>query len=741
MNQPHPDFTPDFKRHWQPLLLCVLLAYGIGAGMRMIDLPKWDNPDLQVQGEYIQATHDAYHWLAGAEGIGSAQEHPLALLPRWGKQYLGIEPGNLGFFAPMIMASLVGAVCVLQAWTLGGLEAGLVAAGMASAAPGFYYRTRLGYYDTDMVTLLFPLLLCWGAAHLCRPFLQPTWTAGFQGLRRQSTPTEELPAHPGPAFLPAMLLLGVFARFCNAWHGQIGQFAGLLACMAGVLFLLMAKPGLRGQLFFGLAVFGLGAFLGRLGLVGAFVLSLSAGIAPTWFRRLNRTPWLGLLLALAVLSQAGVAQSLIKKGQWLHNTYGKPVIEEVNNKTTPTDVNATDALPDQESVVGVIPENQRVVYPAVMQSIIEAQNVDTLKLLLRLYPWPWLAASGLLGFVLVIALRPLAVFLAPLLFLTLTATTLGGRMAMFGSPLTGLGLGLPLVWLAQRAFAQENPWRRPVLVSAAFVICLAATMPALPLYARLETTPVLKKEHCEALLALRDIAPADAMVWTWWDYGYATQYYARRQSFSDGGRHTGERLYTLALAFTTPSQLQSSQLIKYAARENYTPWRVWDKYTAEEVQDFLRGLSVLDYKLEPAAKQYIVVTLENFALLHWIGFYGSWDVTSRLGIHANVVRIRETFDVNYDEGRINFPLSNTSMHVRSVDAIHKGRLHHYEYPENKGLHLVFSADTRDYFLMDDLAYDSQALRLLLADPENPLVTNHFRLVHEGFPVVRIYEVR
>ncbi len=740
MNPPLPDSTPSLKRHWQPLLLCMLLAYGLGLGVRMIDLPKWDNPDMQVQGEYIQATHDAYHWLAGAEGVGSAQEHPLALLPRWGKEYLGIEPGNLGFFAPAFIAALVGAVCVLLAWTLGGLEAGLLAAGMAVAAPGFYYRTRLGYYDTDMVTLLFPLLLCWGVAHCCRPFLHPTWTAGFLGLIRKAPEAEELPAPPGPAFFLSMLLLGVLARFCSAWHGQIGQFAGLLACMAGGLILLMARPGLRGLLLLGLAVFGLGAFHGPFGLLAACVIVLLSRIIPSWFPRLNRTPWLGLLLALAVLSQADVAQSLITGGQWLRGTYGKPVVQEMNN-TAPTRGNATETLPDHEAEAWGIPEEQRVAYPSVMQSIIEAQNVDPLRLLLRLHPWPWLATAGLLGFILVVAMRPLALFLTPLLFLALSATTLGGRMTMFASPLTGLGLGLPLVWLAQRALVQETPWRRPVLVSVAFVLCLGALFPALPLYARLEPTPVLKKQHCEALLALRDIAPEDAMVWTWWDYGYATQYYARRQTFADGGRQTGERLFPLALAFTTPSQLQASQLIKYTATENHAPWKVWDKYTAEEVQDFLRGLSVLNYKLEPESPQYVVVTLENFALLHWISYYGSWDVTSRQGLHAKVVRIRETFDVDYDRGRVSFSHSGRTLHVKSVDAIHQGRLHHYEYPDNKGLHLVFSADTREYFLMDDLAYDSQALRLLFADPENPLVANHFSLVHEGFPTVRIYEVR
>jgi hypothetical protein len=42
--------------------------------------------------------------------------------------------------------------------------------------------------------------------------------------------------------------------------------------------------------------------------------------------------------------------------------------------------------------------------------------------------------------------------------------------------------------------------------------------------------------------------------------------------------------------------------------------------------------------------------------------------------------------------------------------------------------------------MDDLAYNSMAVQLLIGDPGRPELTRYFKLVHEGFPLVRIYEV-
>ena len=495
---------------------------------------------------------------------------------------------------------------------------------------------------------------------------------------------------------------------------------------------------MRGRLLFGLTAFGLAAFLGVYGVLAACALLLCATFLPRLYGRMARTPWLGLILALAVLAQAGVAQSLLRGGDWLLSTYGKPVAEEQANTTAGASKNTM----GENTAKAAISEKQRVVYPAVVQSVVEAQNVSALKLLLRLHIWPAVTVAGLLGFFLVVGLRPLAVFLVPLLILAISAVGLGGRMTMFGSPLAGLGLGLPLVWLAQMVLARISAhWRTPVLTGGALVLAIAATMPALSLYARLDPTPVLTKAHCEALLDLRNKTPEDAMIWTWWDWGYATHYYARRNTFADGGRHKGEPLYPLALVFTTPSRQQASQLIKFCAIKDYKPWEIWNNHTSQEVHDFLSGLGGMDFRIRPKQKQYLVVTLENFTLLHWISFYGSWDVTSRQGVHARVVAIKETFDVDYDKGHVDFPESATDFSLKTIDVILDGRLHHHEFPKNKGYHLIVSSDTREYFLMDDMAYDSQTLRLLFADPENSVISRYFKLVHEGFPNVRVYEVR
>ena len=66
--------APRALRHWAGGLACFLLTVGLAFGLRMLEWPSWQNPEYRLGGEMLLATHDAYHWVAGAEGFGLAVE-------------------------------------------------------------------------------------------------------------------------------------------------------------------------------------------------------------------------------------------------------------------------------------------------------------------------------------------------------------------------------------------------------------------------------------------------------------------------------------------------------------------------------------------------------------------------------------------------------------------------------------------------------------------------------------------
>ncbi len=720
----------------------------VALGSRLLDLPKWDREEYRLDGEHILATHDAFYWLAGARGVGDAQGSPLAILARTASWLTGASPGEVAFWIPALTAGLVAVMTALWAWTLGGprragpgetsdisggaglravdqgvgVEAGLPAGILAALAPGLVFRTRLGYYDTDIVTLFFPLLLSWALLRWSGSHLRPSWLPARNAAVADSLHSGPL---PGPAMARSLLwmtLIGLFGRFMAVWHPHLAVYVKLAWFMTALLALGLARPGRRGYLLWGLVVFGLSAFSRTWGLAGSAALALGLGpglaAAPVRWRVRILAPWSGVAALLLLAMAAGIAASLWDGSLWLVETYLKPVAQNA------TDGVATDAP----------------VYPAVVQSIIEAQNLDVGRLLGRLHPWHWVGPAGLAGFLLVLAARPGAILLLPLLALALSALKLGTRMSMFGGPAMALGLTLPVFWLLGRILAGRS-WRGLALLALAGAASLVLMAPGLSLLSRLAPTPVLRKEHCLALEALGRLAPPDALVWTWWDWGYATNYYARRASFADGGRHDGKYLLPLGLAMITPSPLQARQLMAFSASHGDRPWEVWDRQPAREVRRFLHSLGGSDQGLHPTLPRYLVVTMENITLLGWIGFYGTWDPVTGDGVHPRVARLDQEFVLRRERGDIWLKESEMAVPLRAMDSLTaSGRESTAFDPKNEWWLLLFP-ETEDYFLLDDLAWNSLNVQLLLRDPKDPDVAPHFRLVYEDYPLVRIFEAR
>ena len=58
------------------LSVTMFLAFGL----RMLEWLQWDDPEFRLGEEWLLATHDAYHWVAGAEGFSFGEGHPMAEL-------------------------------------------------------------------------------------------------------------------------------------------------------------------------------------------------------------------------------------------------------------------------------------------------------------------------------------------------------------------------------------------------------------------------------------------------------------------------------------------------------------------------------------------------------------------------------------------------------------------------------------------------------------------------------------
>lgn len=733
------------------LVALSLVAYFTAFGARALEYPEWKNNDYaQIGDEYILATHDAFHWVGAAKGVGYDQETLMVKSTEAASKLTGMSLGDWAFWAPAILTGFVAVVTLLWAWTLGAPYFGVMAGMLVTVSPGYFYRTRLGFYDTDLYTLLLPLLTSWAMAHWLSPMVRKWWVPerftarlkfmfrggkrpqydeGFasalvHGLWRPWDFDEKTAGRSLPVVMAGALGVGLLARIGHVWHGDIAQYNRLLFWMTLAVILFSARPMFIPAALWGLLIFGLCALKGFVGIaISAALVAFFIAVKKSPPRNVFRIAPVLLILAVLVL-QTNLVAGPVREAMQKVAGYLKPVAQEETIKEG---------------------QGAGVVYPGIAQSVREAQNLDISATLQRLWSVKILAVLGLIGMTAVAVVRPTAMFILPLAALSLMANKLGARVNMFGAPGVALGLCVPVGWLLNRLLARYA-WRKWAVMAAGVMLgALLLYSPLKEFTEYVEATgpqPVISKPHVVGLTKLKERSPDTGVVWTWWDWGYAAQYYAELMSFADGARHSGEYLFPLARVMTTDNAFEAGQLIKFSASQDGAPWKAWNKMSPREVQDLVEAFGRQKFQFNYDKKQYLVVAWDNLRLFYWISFYGNWDFAAKTGEHNNFQRLNGRIQLSSD-GNVHLMDKGRIIPVRGVlkitaDSDQLQPLGHF--PENPEAYLLINERSGEVFLMDGPSLGSMAVRLLLTPPGTPDLTANFRLVYDDYPWVRIYEV-
>lgn len=719
------DDRPDFAADWRGLCVALFAGYAATVAVHLLCAGSWAGADYQVDGQRLLATHDAYCWLAGAKGVNGYAQFGMSRLAALLAAVTGRPLSSIGFWSPPFFAGLTAIAAGLWGWRLAGARAAVLPALIGGLAPGFFFRSRLGYFDSDVFTELMPLLLGFMLASLLAPYCSRAW---------RPTPAERESAPPVPAWLPwAALGCGLVARVAHFAHDDVRPLGVGLFWLALVLVGLVGLRGRRAAALRILLIYGLAGYAGPRrfgadvfapGVADAPGLALAAGVAWT-FSRPRRPAWLSApwldtpwpwLVGIAAVALAG--GMLLPLGAFWAKalSYFKPVADA-----------AAASAPK---------------YPGITQSIREAKNVADVGLVLAgMSVSTTVGALGALGVAGLVVFRPGTLLLAPTAALGFASLVLGTRFTMFGGPVLAIGLGAAAHWICRGAALAMNRGGRALSLWAQWLVGAGCLCAYGLVYTMTPATAVLTPAHAAALLSCRATTPRDAALWTWWDFGYATQYFAERMTPSDGGRHDGRDIYATAIALSTDSPRQAAQIIRLSAARGNDPARAWDKMPAPAVRDEIDSLRYRDIPLPATPPQYLVVTWENLTLLYWISYYGSWDVTTGRGRHAAVSAVRSAMELDRANGVLLRPDGGADLPLASADILSDKGVQRLDLPEHPdGAHLLVNMDAGQAVLLDDAAYSSMAVQLLVGDPARPEVARYFKLLREGFPLVRIYEV-
>ena len=748
--------APSARNYWLRGLLLGLGTMALAFGLRMLELPCWQNPEYRLGDQWLLATHDAYHWVAGAEGFGLAAGHPMAEMLRLLSSALGTFPAAVAFWFPPVLASLVAVIVFAWVWALGSMEAGVAAGILASLAPGFLARTLLGYYDTDLVTLFFPLLMTlvpasWAMRHMLLPRMvlrRLALSSGLVSVRRLLRGERAdlvcplllgQEDHLGDPLRPRWIVLlacsGLVSWWTQEWHSVFPYLIRYNVCLLAFMSLVMAPRGQRILLLLGSLAYALPTLTGPVGLVLGLLPALGKIRGGQRLRNLLRQPWFCALL------WGGVAL-LLARGE---------IVETV--------LNHINAYLKHSGDLKVTGQGHMLTYPSVAQSIIEVQDLSFVELLPYFHPWMEAGLAGLAGFFVVLLRRPGALFLLPLAALGLLSTKMGGRMVMFGAPVVAMGLTLPLFWLVQR-LVRENLRGAGAGFLTSGLLLVALVLPIVDIIPAMSQGPIINRRHAEALSRVRTMTPEDSVLWLWWDWGYAAHHFARRAVIADGAQHAGPSLYLPAAVFAADNPRFARQLIRLTALKGNEPGKVFEGMGGQEAQELMDSLrSSRTPLLEARGRQFVVVSFEMLRLGFWISNFGNWNFVSRSGEGGALSIVPQALAYKLDTGEVRLDGSLNSLDVSSISVFEETGLTRRDYirqwfdshpaadageqekflATRRNVNFLFNRVTDEKLTMDAGLYNSVMVQLLLGDPQNPRFSPYFRLVYDNV-FARIYEV-
>ena len=126
-------------------------------------------------GQLMISTNDGYAFAEGARDMVAGFHQPndlsyygrsMPTLTYWLTLILPFKFETILLYMSVFLGSLIVVPVILISREYGVVRAGFVAALLAGVANSYYNRTMAGYYDTDMLTIVLPMMSAWSIIRL-----------------------------------------------------------------------------------------------------------------------------------------------------------------------------------------------------------------------------------------------------------------------------------------------------------------------------------------------------------------------------------------------------------------------------------------------------------------------------------------------------------------------------------------------------------------------------------------------
>jgi undecaprenyl-diphosphooligosaccharide---protein glycotransferase len=527
-------------------VMFMLIAFAFSIAVRLIWVQQFNGAEqFKFNDQFMINTNDGYVWAEGARDIisGVSQDNDLSPitsatsnLTAYIAKLLPFSFETIIFYMPVFFASLLVIPIILIGRSIGKLEVGFIAALLASIAWSYYNRTMVGYYDTDLLNIVFPTFLLWSLiwAIKTKEDKYLLFTAldiiAYRWWYPQSYSLEF-------AFFG---LVGAYVLY-QYIKKEVFQYNLLL-----ITFMMFAMMGLDGWIRFIIVVMlFIGLKLQRemvlKYLYYLFALSLvlfmaTGGFSPIWGQLK------GYVFRDAIM---------ITKDELQLNFY---------------------------SVAQTIREAGKIPFETFANRI----SGHTITFILSIIGYIWLA------------LRHRVMLLGlPMIGLGFLAYSGGLRFTVYAVPVLALGIAFLIVELSN--LTKNSILKYGVMT----MLTIGILAPNIKHVIDYKVPTVFTKDEVVVLDKLKKIASREDYVVGWWDYGYPIRYYADVKTLSDGGKHSGSVNFPTSFILTSP-QNEASKMLRLDVEYTEESFNIRDlnkdKNKSEQIKRINNiGQMTLDY--------------------------------------------------------------------------------------------------------------------------------------------------
>lgn len=499
-------------------ILLILIAFAFSFAVRLIWVQQFSGTEqFKFNNEFMINTNDGYFYAEGARDIiaGKSEstndrspfERAGSIFTAFIAKILPIKFETLIFYMPAFFSSLIVIPIILIAREFDKLDMGFIAALIGSIAWSYYNRTMVGYYDTDLLNIVFPTILLWSLIWAIRTkeekylLIAALDSIAYRWWYPQSYSLEF-------AFI-ALIALYVIYQYIKKQ-----EYKTNLLLISFMIFAMINIDGLM-----------------RFGIVMAFYILL----------KVNKELVLKYIYYLFGLA---VVLFFVTGGF-------DPIWGELKGYVF------------RDSISAATVEGLSLKFFTVMQTVREAGKIPFETFANRISGHTITFIASIIGYIWFTLRYPIMLLALPMVGLGFLAYGIPGlisggglRFTVYAVPVMALGIAYLIVevsrWLSSQFVNDKAAAVLKYVLMTLFTV--AALYPNIAHVVGYKVPTVFNKQEVQILDKLKGIADREDYVVTWWDYGYPIRYYSDVKTLADGGKHSGSVNFPVSFVLNSPQE-------------------------------------------------------------------------------------------------------------------------------------------------------------------------------------------